>query len=69
MSETESPPTQQAPFLQALPLEGIPADALHADPLLDCLVELTRLHGHPSSRTALSAGLPVARTGLTPLLF
>ena len=69
MSETDSPPQKQAPFLRALPLEGIPADALHADPLLDCLVELTRLHGHPSSRTALSAGLPVARTGLTPLLF
>ena len=32
-------------------------DLLHHDPLLACLLELTRLHGRPSTRAALSAGL------------
>lgn len=40
----------------------------HADPLLDCLVELTRHHGHALSRDALSAGLPLTRHLLTPAL-
>ena len=35
---------------------GIREDLLHRDPLLDCLVELTRIHGRPSTRAALSAG-------------
>jgi ATP-binding cassette subfamily C protein LapB len=42
---------------------------LHPDPLLDCLVELTRLHGRPGTRSSLSSGLPLARSGLTPSLF
>jgi len=42
---------------------------LHHDPLLDCLVELTRIHGRPSTRAALSAGLPLAKRGLKPSLF
>ena len=48
---------------------GLREDALQADPLLDCLVELTRIHGRPTSASVLSAGLPVARSGLTPSLF
>ena len=44
-------------------------DLLHHDPLLDCLVELTRLHGRPSTRAALSAGLPLEAGCLTPSLF
>lgn len=44
-------------------------DALHHDPLLDCLVELTRIHGRPSNRATLSAGLPLAKNVLTPSLF
>lgn len=44
-------------------------DLLHPDPLLDCLVELTRIHGRPSTRAALSAGLPLPKEGLTPSLF
>jgi len=44
-------------------------DLLHHDPLLDCLVELTRLHGRPSTRAALSAGLPLKDGCLTPSLF
>ena len=44
-------------------------DLLHHDPLLACLVELTRLHGRPSTRAALSAGLPLEAGCLTPSLF
>ena len=44
-------------------------DLLHHDPLLDCLIELTRLHGRPSTRAALSAGLPLEAGCLTPSLF
>ena len=48
---------------------GLREDLLHHDPLLDCLVELTRIHGRPSTRAALSAGLPLPQGGLTPSLF
>jgi ATP-binding cassette subfamily C protein LapB len=44
-------------------------DLLHHDPLLACLVELTRIHGRPSTRAALSAGLPLEGGCLTPSLF
>lgn len=44
-------------------------DLLHHDPLLDCLVELTRIHGRPSTRAALVAGLPLENGLLTPSLF
>lgn len=49
--------------------DGLREDVLHHDPLLDCLVELTRIHGRPSTRAALSAGLPVPEAGLPPSLF
>jgi ATP-binding cassette subfamily C protein LapB len=49
--------------------DSLPEDQLHHDPLLDCLVELTRIHGRPSTRAALSAGLPLPKIGLTPSLF
>ncbi len=48
---------------------GLREDLLHHDPLLDCLVELTRLHGTPSTRAALSAGLPLENGRLKPSLF
>jgi ATP-binding cassette subfamily C protein LapB len=51
------------------PRRGLADDAVRVDPLLDCLVELTRIHGRPASRAALSAGLPMGREGLTPALF
>ena len=41
----------------------------HFDPLLDCLVELTRIHGTPWTRQALAAGLPLVNNLLTPSLF
>jgi ATP-binding cassette subfamily C protein LapB len=49
--------------------QGLREDTLHHDPLLDCLVELTRIHGRPSTRAALSAGLPLPKAGLPPSLF
>lgn len=49
--------------------DGLREDLLHHDPLLDCLVELTRIHGRASTRAALSAGLPMPKSGLTPSLF
>ena len=38
-------------------VDGVREDLLHHDPLLDCLVELTRIHGRPSTHAALTAGL------------
>ncbi|WP_233234811.1 type I secretion system permease/ATPase [Bordetella sp. LUAb4] len=40
----------------------------HDDPLLSCLVELTRVHGVPSTAQALSSGLPLVDQRLTPAL-
>jgi ATP-binding cassette subfamily C protein LapB len=48
---------------------GLREDLLHHDPLLDCLVELTRIYGRPSTRAALVAGLPLEKGSLTPSLF
>ncbi|MDP2811713.1 MAG: type I secretion system permease/ATPase [Rhodocyclaceae bacterium] len=48
---------------------GLREDLLHHDPLLGCLVELTRIHGRPSTATALATGLPMPESGLTPSLF
>ncbi len=44
------------------------ARAAHDDPLLDCLVEITRLHGVTATAQALSAGLPLEAHKLTPAL-
>jgi ATP-binding cassette subfamily C protein LapB len=41
----------------------------HDDPLLDCLVQLTKLHGRPTSRTSLRSGLPLVMNRLTVELF
>jgi ATP-binding cassette subfamily C protein LapB len=40
-------------------------DMLHPDPLLDCLVEVCRLHGQNASRASLSSGLPLVAGRLT----
>nr|WP_297356749.1 type I secretion system permease/ATPase [uncultured Caldimonas sp.] len=40
-------------------------DLIHPDPLLDCLVEICRLHGVGASRASLSAGLPLVQGRLT----
>nr|ALV86283.1 ABC transporter [uncultured bacterium 3] len=36
-------------------------DLIHPDPLLDCLVEVCRLHGQAASRASLAAGLPLVQ--------
>ncbi len=41
----------------------------HDDPLLDCIELLAKFHGHPVSRTALRAGLPLVNNSLTVELF
>ena len=46
-----------------------PDPALGDDPLLGCLMVLTRLLARPMSAQALTAGLPVPASGLTPDLF
>jgi ATP-binding cassette subfamily C protein LapB len=40
-------------------------DLIHPDPLLDCLVEVARLHGLAASRASLSASLPLIDGRLT----
>ena len=60
-SDTAAPPADFVADLRE--------DLLHHDPLLACLVELTRLHGRPSTRAALTAGLPLENGSLTPSLF
>ncbi|GAB6057912.1 type I secretion system permease/ATPase [Desulfonatronum parangueonense] len=39
------------------------------DPLLDCLIQLTKLHGLPTARTGLVSGLPLVKNRLTVELF
>jgi ATP-binding cassette subfamily C protein LapB len=40
-------------------------DLIHPDPLLDCLVEVCRLHGQAASRATLSAGMPLVGGRMT----
>jgi ATP-binding cassette subfamily C protein LapB len=47
---------------------GLREDLLLDDPLLDSLLEIARIHGRPSTRAALSAGLPLVDGRLTPSL-
>jgi len=58
---SESEATASAPW-------RIDPRAAHEDPLLDCLVELTRIHGVPATAQALSAGLPLENHRITPNL-
>lgn len=46
----------------------LPPHEVHQDPLLSCLVEITRIHGKPYSAQALSNGLPLVEQRLTPSL-
>jgi len=43
------------------PIARLREDLIHPDPLLDCLVEVCRLHGQGASRASLSAGLPLVQ--------
>lgn len=62
-------PPSPAPATSPRPPLGATArlreDLVHADPLLDCLIEVCRLHGQPASRASLSAGLPLVKGRLT----
>jgi len=51
-----------------LPETSAPAREAQIDPLLECLVQLTHLHGNPYSAQALSNGLPLVDQRLTPSL-
>ena len=46
-----------------------PATEERPDPLLDCLLDLARLHGRAASRAAVTGGLPLEDGLLTPELF
>lgn len=61
--------SQQANIPAGGAVSGLRADVLHHDPLLDCLVELARIHARPNTRAALVAGLPLEKGTLTPSLF
>jgi len=63
-------PLAAAPSVTAVPpvtvdsaTQRLREDLIHPDPLLDCLVELCRLHGQAASRASLSAGLPLNASG------
>ena len=43
------------------PVTRLREDLIHPDPLLDCLVEVCRLHGQAASRASLAAGLPLVQ--------
>ena len=59
---------EQFPIQNAAPEER-PADGLAEDPLLQCLVALSRYYGVPRSAAALRAGLPLAVGHIKPHLF
>lgn len=42
-------------------------ELIHPDPLLDCLIEVARLHGQGATRASLSAGLPLEPQEPLPL--
>ncbi|MDH1815141.1 type I secretion system permease/ATPase [Comamonas aquatica] len=48
--------------------DRLPPHSTQDDPLLDCLVEITRFHGTPYTAQALSNGLPLVNNRLTPSL-
>ncbi|XZG71204.1 type I secretion system permease/ATPase [Chitinibacteraceae bacterium HSL-7] len=50
------------------PAAGWSASHAHFDPLLDCLVDVLRMHGTTTTSEALSAGLPLEDNRLTPAL-
>lgn len=61
-----TPDSDQAPAPATPDDIHLREDLITPDPLLDCLIEVCRIHGLPASRASLSAGLPVAK-GPLPL--
>ena len=64
LSETVAP-TPAKPITAASDPPRLREDLIHPDPLLDCLVEICRLHGQAASRASLSAGMPLAGGRMT----
>lgn len=70
---TQTPPAQQQPTPPAPAVGATPTpaaarlrqDLLQPDALLDCLVEICRLHGHNATRASLAAGLPITDGRMT----
>ena len=60
-----SAPAPAAPAPGAAAPARFREDLIHPDPLLDCLVEVCRLHGQAASRASLSASLPLPQGRLT----
>lgn len=61
-SDVPLPAASSPGALPAAPAPAVPVlreDLARPDPLLDCLVEVCRLHGVGASRASLSAGLPL----------
>ena len=65
MDQAKATTEGQAKAQWALPKRGVSAD----DPLMKCLVLLTRLFNRPFSEESLAAGLPLVDSKLTPALF
>jgi ATP-binding cassette subfamily C protein LapB len=67
------PAASTAPVPQVKPPSAVPVEMatpeMRSDPLLSCLVVLTRLFGNPKSHVALASGLPIGEEGMTPDLF
>ncbi len=63
MTDTTATATAALPASAPRPaatVQRLREDLIHPDPLLDCLVEVCRLHGQTASRASLSAGLPLS---------
>lgn len=64
-----APASGPSPAPATAPVRGatvrLREDLIHPDPLLDCLVELCRLHGQAATRASLSAALPLRDGRLT----
>jgi ATP-binding cassette subfamily C protein LapB len=60
-----APPRAVPPAAATVAGSAVRQDLVHPDPLLDCLVEICRLHGQHATRASLSAGLPLQDGRLT----
>lgn len=60
-----TPAPAGAPAQRPPTAERLREDLLKTDALLDCLVEVCRLHGHNATRASLAAGLPLNNGRLT----
>jgi len=63
--QTPLPPQPAAHPAASAATTHLREDLINPDPLLDCLVEVCRLHGQAASRASLSAGLPLGKDSKT----